>query len=84
ARKGMSADQKLDLLASYQSRFDKLKTQTGVLSAGPSKFVTTAAIQTINNKNKEKSEEQEDVEENDEEIDTDEDIPVPAREGWPD
>ena len=34
-RKDLSNDQKLQLIYSYQSRFDKLQHDTGVLTSGP-------------------------------------------------
>ena len=34
ARKDLSTEQKLQLLSSYQSRFDKLQRDTGILSSG--------------------------------------------------
>ena len=35
SRKDLSDDQKLQLMYSYQSRFDKLQRDTGVLTSGP-------------------------------------------------
>ena len=35
ARRDLSTEQKLNLLSSYQNRFDKLQRDTGVLSSGP-------------------------------------------------
>ena len=35
--KNLTADQKLDLLLSLKTRFDRLKKDTGALSGGPSK-----------------------------------------------
>ena len=43
-RKNLSADQKLDLLLSLQTRFDRLKKDTGALSGGPSKVQTLPSV----------------------------------------
>ena len=43
-RKNITADQKLDLLLSLQTRFDRLKKDTGALSGGPNKVQTIPSV----------------------------------------
>ena len=44
SRKDISAERKLDLIISYETRFNKLKTETGVLTGNSSKVQTLPSV----------------------------------------